>query len=222
MRETKDFKFSLSKVDDEAGTFDGYASVFGVTDSYNDVVEAGAFKKTLKENDVFPLLWSHDVTQPIGKVTGHEDNKGLKVHGDLNLDVPSAREKHSLMKQGVIKAMSIGYEAVKAPYDDRDKVRRLQEIKLWEVSLVVFPANRKATIGNIKSVADLSAMLESILTMDIKTIDKDKRELAVKAIDRIKALLDDEPPVGTQPITEPSLEPLFAAVREAQRHIQQI
>jgi hypothetical protein len=157
--ETKDVKFSLGKIDDEAGKFDGYASVFGVVDSYNDVVEAGAFKKTLKENDVFPLLWSHDVTQPIGKITAFEDNKGLKVHGDLNLEVPAAMEKRSLMKQGVIKAMSIGYESIPDKSPIVEGIRHLKEIRLWEVSLVVFPANRKATIGNVKTMADLSALL---------------------------------------------------------------
>lgn len=211
-REFKDFKFNLGKEDAEAGRFTGYASVFGVTDSYGDVVEEGAFKKTLKENESFPLLWSHDVQQPIGIIKGVEDSKGLKVVGELNLDLTSAKEKRSLMMQGVIKGMSIGYEAIKAPLIDG--IRKLKEVRLWEVSLVVFPANRKAIVGSIKSMAELSEMLDSILTMDVKTIDKDQRDMAKKAIERIQTLLNEEPPQGTPSVQEPSLEPLFAAVNQ--------
>ena len=209
--ETKDFKFSLSKVDDEAGTFDGYASVFGVTDSYNDVVEVGAFKKTLKENKEFPLLWSHDPALPIGIIRGEEDGKGLKVHGDLNLEVEAAREKRSLIKQGAIKGMSIGYEAIKAPYDDADKVRRLKEIRLWEISLVVFPANRKATVTNVKTVAELGDVLEHILSL--KSLTKEQSELAVKAMKHIETLLrEGQPAAATEPNQEPSLDGLAAAI----------
>lgn len=211
-REFKDFKFNLGKDDAEAGRFTGYASVFGVVDSYGDVVEEGAFKKTLKENDGFPLLWSHDPAQPIGSITGAEDSKGLKVVGELNLDLVSAQEKRSLMKQGVIKGMSIGYEAVKAPVEDG--VRKLKEVRLWEISLVVFPANRKATVNQIKSVAELSAALEAILTMDVQSLGKEQQSIAVKAIEKIQALLKEEPPNGTLPNQEPSLQPLLDALRK--------
>ena len=62
--ETKDFKFNLDDIDEEKGTFTGFASVFDVVDSYNEVVLPGAFKKTLKENDgKFPLTWFHDISQ---------------------------------------------------------------------------------------------------------------------------------------------------------------
>lgn len=210
--EFKDVKYSLRDVDAEAGTFDGYGSVFGVVDSYGDIVEAGAFQRSLKANEHFPLLWSHDPTRPLGIIKAEEDSKGLKVRGELNMDLNEAHEKRSLIRQKAIRGMSIGYEAVKAPLVDG--VRRLKEIKLWEISLVVFPANGKATVNNVKSMADLTSLLDSILTMDIKKIDEDKKELAIKAIERIKTLLEDDPPKSTQPIQDPSLEPLFAAVNQ--------
>jgi HK97 family phage prohead protease len=36
--------------------------VFGNVDSYGDVIEPGAFAKTLQENPVVPILWQHDPT----------------------------------------------------------------------------------------------------------------------------------------------------------------
>ncbi|MCK9571644.1 HK97 family phage prohead protease [Candidatus Pacearchaeota archaeon] len=215
--ETKDVKFSLSKVNDEEGTFEGYASVFGVVDSYNDVVEAGAFKKTLKEQQVFPLLWSHDATQPIGKVTGEEDNKGLKVKGDLNLEVGAAREKRSLMKQGVIKAMSIGFETVKD--DLKEGVRLLKEIKLWEISLVVFPANRRALVTNVKSANELGELLEQILS--VKALTHEQSVVAVKAMKHIETLLKSgQPAHATEHNQQPSLEAIAADLAKLRSTIQ--
>lgn len=152
--ETKDleFKFALEE-DGSKGTFTGYASVFGAVDSYSDVVEKGAFKKSIRERNPLPMLWSHMVDQPIGIITAKEDQNGLRVEGHLNLDVQRASEVRSLMKQGAVKGLSIGYETVKSVADEIDKapVRRLQEIRLWEVSPVVFPACREAVIGDVKS-----------------------------------------------------------------------
>jgi HK97 family phage prohead protease len=147
----KDFKFSLESVDEAKGTFTGYASVFGVVDSYLDCVDVGAFKKTIKENDgVFPMLDHHNVTAPIGVIHPEEDKKGLKVLGELNMDVQRARELRSLAKQGAIGGLSIGYEVVKEKPDKTSGIRYLKEIKLWEISLVTFPACPGATVEEVK------------------------------------------------------------------------
>ncbi len=149
MKEQKDLDFKFIKAPDDAGTFLGYASVFGVVDSYNDIVQPGAFKKALKERAYFPLLWSHSINEPIGIVTGREDDRGLAVTGKLNLDVQKAVEIRSLMKQGAVNGLSIGYEPGKHSYDD-DHHRILEEIRLWEISPVVFPAQIGATVQVVK------------------------------------------------------------------------
>jgi HK97 family phage prohead protease len=52
------------------GTFEGYGSVFGVVDSYNEVVAPGAFTESLAElaakGRTVPVLWQHRQDQPIG------------------------------------------------------------------------------------------------------------------------------------------------------------
>lgn len=168
--DTKDlleFKFSMTDDSADKGVFSGYASVFGVVDSYGDVVVAGAFKKTLKDTNPVPMLWNHSVDQPIGLIHLTEEERGLKAEGHLNLDVARAQEIRSLMKQGAIKGLSIGYQTVREAFDKTANTRLLKEVKLWEVSPVVFPANTSATITDVKSAEELDALTEEEL--DIKT-----------------------------------------------------
>jgi len=86
-----------------------------------------------------------------------EDDYGLKVkRGELNLEVQRARELRSLIMQGAVDGLSIGYQTIKSEYEkggDGQTIRVLLEIKLWEVSLCVFPANEPAKVDDIKSGA---------------------------------------------------------------------
>ena len=148
--ETKDFKFTFEGIDEEKGTFSGYASIFGVVDSYGDIVIRGAFKKSLQDQKQFPLLWSHNIMEPIGVLIGREDKRGLHIDGQLNLDVQRAREVRSLMKQGAVEGLSIGYQTLKEGRDEETEARLLKEVKLWEVSPVVFQACPEAFVESVK------------------------------------------------------------------------
>src|ERR1700709_58346 len=87
---------SFKAVGDE-GEFEGYGSVFGVVDGYNEVVDKGAFLDSLKEFGMPRLLLQHS-TNMVGGIylEASEDNIGLKLQGKLNLDVQAARETYSL------------------------------------------------------------------------------------------------------------------------------
>lgn len=148
--ETKDFKFTLTEVDEAEGTFKGYASIWNEVDSYGDQVKKGAFKRSLSEQKKFPILWSHMVNEPIGIISGKEDPVGLAVEGQLNLDVQRAREIRSLMKQGAVSGLSIGYQTVLEDVDRQSGTRILKEVRLWEISPVVFPACAGAQVGDVK------------------------------------------------------------------------
>jgi len=150
-REQKSFNFEVKEIDEETGIFEGYAATFSdKPDSYGDIIDPGAFKRTLKEGGKrIKVLWQHDVMEPIGKPSEMaEDDKGLHIKAKLSLGVQRAREVLSLMKDGVITEMSIGYDAVKAPLVDG--IRHLKEIKLYDVSPVVFAANPEAVIIGVK------------------------------------------------------------------------
>lgn len=204
--EQKDFKFSLTTVDPEAGTFTGYASVFGEKDSWGDVVQPGAFKKTIKEHKGwFPLLWYHDVTQPLGSLQVAEDEKGLRVEeGQLNLDVAKAREVYSLMKQQPVppvQGLSIGYETVKEKVTDDE--RQLKEISLWETSLLVFQACPGATVDAVKAAqgrTELLGMLDVLLRKE--DLNRREQQFVTVALHKLAQLVPEDElikllPVGT-------------------------
>lgn len=168
-RETKAFSLEVKSLD-EAGTFEGLLSVYDVVDAHNDVVERGAYAKTLQElGGSVPLLWQHDPARPIGTLQLKDGQDGLGVTGRIALDdnVPDAKMAYALLKRGVIRGLSIGYKAIKKVTGDNG-IRRLKEIKLFEGSLVTVPANRFAVVTDVKAATmqrkDFAEELEKIQT----------------------------------------------------------
>lgn len=151
-----DIPLKLKSVSDN-GEFEGYGSVFGVKDSYDDVVLPGAFSKSLdawREKKSLPaMLWQHQMDEPIGIYTEmKEDDVGLYVKGRLLIDDdPLAKRAHAHMKAGSLTGLSIGYILKEWEYDRTKEVFLLKEIDLWEVSPVTFPSNDEARISDVKS-----------------------------------------------------------------------
>jgi hypothetical protein len=205
---TKEFPFVLTKMDEEEGTFTGYASIWDMVDSYGDSVQRGAFKKTLKDNDSFPMLWSHYITEPIGIIAGKEDKVGLAVEGKINLEVQRGKESRSLMKQGAVNGLSIGYQTLKEDVDRENGTRLLKEIKLWEVSVCVFQACPGATVEAIKA--------------EVVNVAGEPVELC----DDCLALLNKEPEQSTpevkpQTISEPVEDHLLKVYAEAVKEFRE-
>jgi HK97 family phage prohead protease len=145
----KKFKFEIKEWQED-GTFYGVASMYGNVDYGGDVVERGAFTKTINEKKTIPILWQHKQDIPIGVGELEDTDRGLMIRGKLNLEVLKAKEAYSLIKQGAIKGLSIGYDVVKDKWDKG--IRYLKELRLWEVSVVTFPMNSEAVINSVKSV----------------------------------------------------------------------
>jgi HK97 family phage prohead protease len=127
---------------------EGYASLFGRKDQGGDVVQAGAYQKSLADLKAkgrsVKMLWQHDPAQPIGIWDEvREDARGLYVKGRLLTNVEKGREAVALIEAGAIDGLSIGYRTVRAQKlrDQKDGMaaRLLSELELWEVSLVTFP-----------------------------------------------------------------------------------
>ncbi len=132
-----------------AGAFAGYASIFHRVDRGGDRVLPGAFARSIARRGArgIRLLWQHDPASPIGVIDEiAEDGRGLFVRGRLLLDVARGQEAHALLSAAAIDGLSIGYRAVVAERD-RDGVRNLREIDLWEVSLVTFPMQPAARVA---------------------------------------------------------------------------
>lgn len=147
--EKKSFKFELKELNED-GTFEGYASTFDKVDHGNDLIESGAFKITLKENKQFPVHWYHRILEPVGGIHGEEDQNGLFVKGYLILEIQRAKELYALMKNKIVNMLSIGYDVIKQSWDANTGIRRLKEIKLWEISIVTWGMDQEAFITDVK------------------------------------------------------------------------
>lgn len=153
----RDFHLNVKAADiAEDGSFTGYGSVFGVVDSYQEIVAPGAFKASLAELQAkgrkVPVLWQHRSGEPLGVYSELvEDDTGLKVTGRLLVDeIGQAKEALALMKAGAVTGLSIGYWVRKSSYDEKTGIRTLLELDLVEVSLVTFPANDEARVDAVK------------------------------------------------------------------------
>lgn len=144
----------VSKALTTDGTFEGYLTLWDEPDFYGDIVKRGAFTKTLQEKgNTRPLLWQHDYREPVGILTAREDDKGLFIKGELNLEVQRAKEAYALLKQGSVNGLSQGFDPVKwEPRPEPGQLGRIFiEIDLWEGSLATFPALPKARVLNVRA-----------------------------------------------------------------------
>lgn len=154
MSEQKLLPFSAEvKLDYEGRTIEGYAAAFGNIDQVNDIIQNGAFSKTLVERgNKVKFLWQHDTKQPLGKILElREDQRGLFFKAIVS-DTQLGRDALALLRDGAIEGMSIGYDPVIHDYSkvDGKTVRNLRELKLWECSLCTFPANPEAGVTALK------------------------------------------------------------------------
>ena len=139
----------------EYGLFEGYGSVFGNKDLGNDVIEKGAFTKSLRKrkNKGVKLLYQHKSDMPIGVFDEvKEDDYGLVVKGRLALKTQAGAEAYELLKMGTLDGLSIGFRVnpSEVTYDKRNNKRIIKEVDLMEVSLVTFPMNPQATVMSVK------------------------------------------------------------------------
>lgn len=140
----------------DEGTFAGYLSMFDNVDSYGDVVRKGAYEDTLKEwadkGQLPPMLLNHNAYSelPIGIWKAmEEDEKGLRVEGELTPQNPTSEKVFAAMKHGALSGLSIGYR--KARFEENDNGGfDLLKIDLREGSVVSAPANDQALIDRVK------------------------------------------------------------------------
>ena len=149
--EHKFAKFGEGLAVSDNAVIEGYASLFGQADQGGDVVEKGAYARSIKalagDGRKVKMLWQHDPAQPIGVWDEvREDARGLWVKGRLLETTQKGREAMALIAAGAIDGLSIGYRAVKAGRNDKGQ-RLLKELELWEVSLVTFPMLPSARVA---------------------------------------------------------------------------
>lgn len=147
---TKVYKAKINKTNKKEGIIEAIVSVFGVVDSYKDVVEKGAFEKSLKRK--LPVgVWMHNQEKTVAKtLEARETETGLYIKGQFNLDTQRGREAFSDIDFGIIDEFSIGYIETDSE-TDKDGIRHLKEVDLIEWSPVVRGACPTTELLEVKS-----------------------------------------------------------------------
>jgi len=157
MIERKFIQFDFKALS-EKGEFSGIASSYGNVDLGGDIVMPGAFQSALDERGPErPILWQHRSDSPIGLGTFKETDSALLIErATLELSLPEAQKAYTLLRAGIVKGLSIGYEAVTWEWRKSDDpeawpVRVIKAAKLWETSVVTFPMNEQAIVTAVKA-----------------------------------------------------------------------
>lgn len=143
-----------------AGQFTGYASVFGNVDSVGDKIVKGAFAQSLKDfgdgGAGIPCYWCHETSDPemnLGTtLEATEDEHGLFVKVQLDLDNPKAAYAYKLLKEQRVRQMSFAYQVTDG--EDKKDCFEITGCKIFEVSIVPVGANQATSIESVKSLQD--------------------------------------------------------------------
>ncbi len=152
-RAVKTIQFKTESFDEDEGIFSGYGAVFGNVDSGGDIIEHGAFTKTLAKGweRVKILALHNDAILPIGRpIELREDENGLYLKAKIS-DTATGRDVKTLIKDGVLSELSIGYDPIIFEFDE-NQIRHLKELELFEISVVTWAMNEQALITDYKSL----------------------------------------------------------------------
>jgi HK97 family phage prohead protease len=207
---------------DESGVVVFYASVFGNKDYGNDVIEKGAYRKTIKENFKNIRHFKHHDSSLMPGVVQElsEDDNGLLVKSKLILSTQLGKETHeeykAMMEAKKSMDHSIGYNATKFKEEidpeTEDYTRFIKEVKLYEVStLTAWGMNPLALTVDVKKYGSLD--MDELLKeeryfralLNCKFTDMELANIE-KLFNHVKTLIDERSRETTPPVIKPSIE----------------
>lgn len=213
----------IKELDETKLEFVGYASTWDL-DQDGDIIQKGAYSKTLREwkasngRMVIPLLNQHnykDFNSILGQMEeAEEDTTGLLGRFSL-VQEQSGREIFGRLKNGGGKHLSVGFETVKSDPETRTidgrttKVRVIKELKLHEISLVIFPANPKAIIDT----STMKALVRSARELDRPLSEDELAEFRAVQGEIQEILKAAEPQMAPDDPARLEIENLLRSVR---------
>jgi len=167
---TKDISYEVKDMDMTKGQVILYASRFNNIDSDGDIIELGAFAKTIKENgpegkNRIKHLYQHDSWNPIGKpLDMSEDSSGLLITSYIS-DIKNG-DYRKLYEQGIITEHSIGFIPMKEEHDREANINHIKEVKLFEYSSVTWGANEDTPVVGMKGMNQIEKSAFLVKRMD--------------------------------------------------------
>jgi len=184
------------RAEGDGRTFTGYASVFNEPSlplPFTEIVKPGAFKRSLQSRNRMMLLWNHDTSNPLastrnGSLQLVEDERGLKVTATLP-ETTLGRDLAVLVKTGVIDAMSFGFSVRKDSWSADGNTRYLEDVSLYEVSLVSTPAYEQTSgTVSVRSVDGISpdVLADALLRIESgEELDPEQGKLITEVIGKL-------------------------------------
>jgi HK97 family phage prohead protease len=178
-------------------TFTGYASVFNSPSQdlggFIEYVAPGAFKRSLQSRNEVKLLWNHDAGEPLASLRGGsmqlvEDERGLKVTASLP-QTSRGRDVAELLRTKVIDSMSFGFNVIKDTWSRDGQTRTLDSVRLFEVSIVSFPAY-EATTAQVRSQPTINPdqLADALLKLESgEELDEPSATLITEVVNKLKA-----------------------------------
>jgi HK97 family phage prohead protease len=169
----------------------GHAAMFNKTTmigrSFYEVIMPGAFSKTIQEADV-RCLWNHDLNYVLGRTKSgtlrlSEDAQGLLIEDDAPTTQLISDLVLEPIRRGDVDQMSFAFYAVRTEWVDQENdlpIRKLFEVKLYDVSPVTFPAYQETDVA-VRSALAEAGIDYLVLT---QAIERSKRG-AVTDADRV-------------------------------------
>lgn len=183
-KERRTFTATLSieqRGEDDPPVIQGHAALFNSLSEplfgFREKIAPGAFKNAIKEDDI-RALFNHNPDHVLGRNKSgtlrlNEDKKGLAIEIDPP-DTQVARDLQTSIKRGDITQMSFGFQVVKDTFDhkdDGDVIRTLEEVRLFDVSPVTYPAYTDTDVS-VRSFEDWKSEQEEIAHRSIDTMRK--------------------------------------------------
>jgi HK97 family phage prohead protease len=178
-------------------TFTGYASVFNSPSEdlggFIEYVAPGAFKRSLQSRNEVKLLWNHDAGEPLASLRGGtmqlvEDEVGLKVTAQLP-NTTRGRDVAELLRTKVIDSMSFGFNVIKDSWSRDGQTRTLESVRLFETSIVSFPAY-SSTTATVRSQPTINPdqLADALLKLESgEELDEANATLITEVVNKLKA-----------------------------------
>jgi HK97 family phage prohead protease len=190
-------KFEV-RAEGDGMSFSGYASVFNSPSEdlggFIEYVAPGAFKRSLQSRNEVKLLWNHDSGEPLASLRGGtmqlvEDEVGLKVTAQLP-NTSRGRDVAELLRTKVIDSMSFGFNVIKDSWSRDGQTRTLESVRLFETSIVSFPAysSTTATVRSAQPSINADDLAEALLKLESgEELDEASAELITGVVNKLKA-----------------------------------
>lgn len=155
-------RIELRKAANGAPAIVGYASIYdapyeilgGAPYGWTEIIAKGAASKSIAERDDVYLFFDHEglplSSTKNGTLHLESDSIGLFNESRIDTSSPWSMEILRRVEDGTLDAMSFAFQVTRQRWEDEEgneadpmtaPVRRIQEVKLYDVSVVSFPAN---------------------------------------------------------------------------------